>query len=58
VIRQVRLVAVVGALVIGCAVLLVLVDCAGVRSEAPKEQEHAEATTQEQGHSPEVTASE
>jgi hypothetical protein len=40
---------VVRAFLIGCAVLLV-VGCAGVRSEAPKEQE--------QGRSPEATASE
>jgi hypothetical protein len=45
--------AVVGAFLTGCAVLLVmLVGCAGVRSEAPKEQEHG------QGRSPEATASE
>src|SRR5215217_3246821 len=50
--------AVMRALLIGCAILLV-VDCAGVRSEAPKEQEqgHAEAT-KEQTRSPEATASE
>ena len=44
---------------IGCAGLLA-VGCAGVRSEAPKEEErgHTEATKQEQGRSPEATASE
>ena len=46
-----------GAFLIGCAVLLV-VGCAGVRSEAPQEeQEHTEAT-KEQARSPEATASE
>ena len=56
-IRRGHLVAmVVRALLIGCAVLLV-VGCAGVRSEAPKEQEHSEAT-EGQARSPEATASE
>ena len=56
---RVRLVAVVGvALLIGCAALVV-VGCAGARSEAPQEeQRHNEATTQEQGHSPKAAASE
>jgi len=49
VVRRVRLIAVVGTFLIGCVVLLVLVGCAGVRSEATK---------QEQGRSPEATASE
>jgi Ca2+-binding RTX toxin-like protein len=48
VIRQGHLIAVVRAFLIGCAVLLV-VGCAGVRSKATK---------QEQGRSPEATASE
>jgi hypothetical protein len=50
---------VVGVFVIGSAVLLG-VGCAGVRSEAPQDeqQEHTEATKQEQGRSPEATASE
>jgi len=59
VIRRGHLVAVVvRALLIGCAVLLV-VGCAGARSEAPQEEEqgHAEAT-EEQTRSPEATASE
>jgi RTX calcium-binding nonapeptide repeat (4 copies) len=51
VVRRVRLIAVVGTFLIGCVVLLVLVGCAGVRSEAPREE-------QEQGRSPEATASE
>ena len=50
--------AVVRAFLIGCAVLLV-VGCAGVRSEAPKEQDqgHAEAT-EGQARSPEAAAPE
>ncbi len=53
-IGQSRLVAVVGVFLIGCALLLV-VGCAGVRPEAPKEEQqqgHAEATRAE-GRSPE-----
>ena len=51
-VRRGRLKAVVvRAFLIGCVVLLVLVGCAGVRSEAPREE-------QEQGRSPEATASE
>ncbi len=43
---------------IGCTVVLLVVGCAGVRSEAPQgEQEHTEAT-KEQARSPEATASE
>src|SRR5215207_11144275 len=57
VVHRAHLIAVVGAFLIGCAVLLV-VGCAGVRSEAPQEeQEHTEAT-KEQARSPEATASE
>jgi hypothetical protein len=53
------LIAVVRTFIIGGA-LLVVVGCAGVRSEAPKaeEQGHTEATKQEQRRSPEPTASE
>ena len=40
----------VGVFLIGCAVLLMVVGCAGVRSEAPQEEE-------EQGHT-KATASE
>ena len=49
VIRPVSLVAIVVAFVIGCA-SLVMAGCAGVRSEAPKEQEQgrAEATEEKQ----------
>jgi hypothetical protein len=49
VVRQGRLIAVVGTFLIGCAVLLG-VGCAGTRSEAPQEEE--------QGSSPQATASE
>ena len=45
----------------GCAVLLMVVGCAGVRSEAPQEEKekgHTEATNKEQRRSPEATASE
>ncbi len=56
-VRQGHLIAVVGVLFVGCAVLLAI-GCAGVRSEAPQEeQEHNEAT-KEQGRSPQATASE
>ncbi len=47
------------ALVIGCAGFLVLVGCAGVRSEAPEEEQgRTKASGEEQGRSPEATASE
>jgi RTX calcium-binding nonapeptide repeat (4 copies) len=59
VVRQGRLIAVVGTILIGCAVLLLAVGCAGTSSEAPqgKEQGHTEAT-KEQTRSPEATAPE
>jgi hypothetical protein len=60
-VRQEHLIAVVRAFLIGCAVLLLGVGCAGTRSKAPpeeKRQEHTEATTKEQTRSPEATASE
>src|SRR5918993_3668404 len=55
VIRQAHLIAVVGAFLIA----VVVVGCAGERSEAPQEEEqgHTEATTA-QTRSPEATASE
>ena len=57
-VRQARLIAVVQTFLIGCAVALVVVGCAGVRSGAPQgEEEHTEATN-EQARSPEATASE
>ena len=43
-VRQGHLIAVMGDFLMGCAVLL-LVGCAGVRSEAPEEEQgHTEAT--------------
>ena len=48
-VRQGHLIAMVGAFLIGCAVLLIVVGCAGVGSEAPQK---------EQTHSPKATASE
>jgi hypothetical protein len=58
VVRQIWLMAVAGAFVIGCAVVLVA-GCAGTRSEAPQEGKgHTEATKKEQTRSPEATASE
>ena len=58
-VRRAHLMAVVGAFLIVCTVLLV-VGCAGVRSEAPQgeEQGHTEDTKKEQARSPEATASE
>jgi hypothetical protein len=49
VVRQGHLIAVVGAFLIGCAVL-VLAGCAGVRSQAPQKEEqgHTEATASEE----------
>src|SRR5215217_21969 len=47
------------AFLIGCAFLLIVVGCAGVRSGASKKgQKHIEATKKEQTRSPEATASE
>jgi hypothetical protein len=53
VIRQSYFIAVVGVLLIGCAVLLVVGCAAGVRSEAPQKEEqgHTEATKAQQGSS-------
>jgi RTX calcium-binding nonapeptide repeat (4 copies) len=59
VIRQSHLIAVVGTYLIGCAVLLMVVGCAGVRSQAPQEEEqgHTEATKEQEG-APEATSEE
>jgi hypothetical protein len=59
VVRQGRLIAVVGIFLIGCAVLLLVVGCSRVHSGAPQDdQGHTEATKKEQTRSPEATASE
>ena len=49
-IRQSHFIAVVGTYLFGCAVLLMLVGCAGVRSEAlqKEEQGRTEATASEE----------
>jgi hypothetical protein len=58
VVRRGHLIVVVGTFLIGCAVLLLMVGCSGMRSGAPREgQGHTEAT-QEQPRSPEATTSE
>jgi Ca2+-binding RTX toxin-like protein len=46
----------VRAFLFGCVVLPVLVGCAGVRSEAPEEQQGQTEATKEQGRSSEATA--
>ena len=56
-VRQGHLIAVVGTFLIGCAVLL-MVGCAGVRSEAAKQEQGRTEATEEQARSPEGTASE
>jgi large-conductance mechanosensitive channel len=43
VVRQGHLIAVVGTFLIGCAVLLIVVGCSGVRSKAPKEEKQENA---------------
>jgi RTX calcium-binding nonapeptide repeat (4 copies) len=55
VVRQAHLTAVAGAFVIGCAVLL-LVSCAGTRSETSMGQGPTEATKKDQTRPPEATA--
>jgi hypothetical protein len=57
VVRQAHLIAVVGAILIGCT-FVVLGGCAGMRSEAPQEEQEQTEATKEQGLSPEATASE
>ena len=54
-----HLIAVVRAFLIGCAILFLVVSCAGTSSEAPQEgQGYTEATNKEQGRKAEATASE
>jgi hypothetical protein len=62
VVRQGHHIAVVVSFLVGCAVLLA-VGCAGMREEAPQEEEeqqqgHTEATKQEQGRSPQAASEE
>ena len=56
-VRRRHLIALVSTFLIGCAVLLLVVGCAGVRSEAPEEQGHTEVT-EAQARSPEGAESE
>jgi hypothetical protein len=56
VVRQAHLTAVAGTFVIGCAVLL-LVSCAGTRSETSMGQGPTEATKKDQTRPPEATVS-
>jgi hypothetical protein len=51
--------AIVGIFLIGCALLLLMLGCSGIRTEAPREKQEnsPEATKKEQAHT-EVTASE
>src|SRR5919112_5883865 len=59
VVRRGHLTAVVGTFLIGCAVLLLGLGCAGTSSETSKKaQEPTEAIQKEQTRSPEATASE
>ena len=56
--RRTHFIAVVGVLLIGCAVLVVA-GCSGMRSESPKEEEQGKTeATKGQARSPEATASE
>src|SRR5215217_6256218 len=59
VVRQGRLIALVGTFLIGCAVVL-MAGASGVQAEASQQnkQKHTEAPNNEQGRSPEATASE
>jgi len=56
VVRQSRFIAVVGTYLFGCAVLLMVVGCAGGRSESAKEQGNTETDKKEQTRAPEATA--
>ena len=55
VVRQAHLMAVVGAFLIGCALLVVVGCTSGVRSEAPKEEQGQTEVTKEQQESAEAT---
>jgi hypothetical protein len=59
VVHQGRSIALVGVFLIGCAVLLLVVGCAGTRSaDAPQDGQGNTEATKEQTRSPEATASE
>ena len=57
-IRQAHFMAVMGAFLIGCVAVVLVVGCAGVRSQAPQEGQGNTEATKEQTRSPEATASE
>ena len=57
-IRQGHLIAVVRAFLIGCSVALVVLGCAGVRSQAPREEQGNTEATKEQTHSSGAASSE
>src|SRR5215218_8917676 len=59
VVRQGHIMAVVGTLMIGCAILLIVVGCSEKRSEAlQEEKEHTEATNKERGRIAEAASEE
>ena len=58
VVRQGHLIAVVGTLLIGCAVLFLVGGCAGTSSEAPQEDKGHTEAIKEKTRSPEAAASE
>ena len=57
-IRQAHFMAVVVSFLIGCVAVVLVVGCAGVRSQAPQEGQGNTEATKEQTRSPEATASE
>ena len=49
-VRQARLIAITGVFLIACAVALVVVGCAGVRSGAPPEEDQGHIQATKEGH--------
>jgi RTX calcium-binding nonapeptide repeat (4 copies) len=49
--RQGHLISVVGTFLMGCAIVVLVVSCAGKRSEAPEEEQGHTEATKEQAHS-------
>jgi hypothetical protein len=49
--RQGHLISVVGTFLMGCAIVLLVVSCAGKRSEAPEEEQGLTEVTKERAHS-------